>query len=498
MESLITHLRNPAAYPHSCSSIEVVETHISWVVLTGSRAYKIKKPVSLGFVDFSSIELRRHFCEEEVRLNSRLAPDLYDGVVPITEAADGVAVGGDGRVLEYAVCMRQFDRANSLSRVPLARVTLEQWEQLADDLADFHRSAPAADDGKCGTPDLVIEQIEENFQVLEQIPGVCRTITRDLQERTKIHFLRLRPILERRAATGCIRECHGDLHLSNMFLNEDRITVFDGIDFNESLRWIDPASDLAFLVMDLHDHGHPDLASRVLNRWLERTGDYEALHVLPFYCAYRAAVRAKVDVIRLHQPEVSCSDQRHLANECQRYLELAKQFLTRTVPVLRITVGPSGSGKTTVAQQMIDQEHYIRIRSDIERKRMFDLPVDAGCREDSKLRLYSSEASRNVYRRLHELAACVLDAGYSVIVDATFLQQSQRRQFQRLAECLGVPFRIVACSAEPSVLRNRIRIRQQEGTDASDADVGVLDRQLEVMEPLNAEERSLCTSCVSD
>lgn len=492
---IIEGLLDPDIYPHPCTKVDLIQTHISWVFLTGLRVYKIKKPVNLGFVDFTSLERRKHFCSEEIRLNRRMAPDLYLDVVPITGSVEHPQIDGDGPVIEYAVRMRQFEKSHLLTSVATAELTIDRIEQLAADCASFHDRADAVPpDSQFGTPEAVLKPVVENFEAMKDCDdSTCETVA-DLRERVNFSFGRLIPAIKKRKSAGRVRECHGDLHLGNMFLEQDRITVFDGIEFNESLRWIDVISDIAFLVMDLTVRGHHDLANRFLNRWLEQTGDYDGLTVLPFYCSYRAAVRAKVDVIRIHQPDVSFSEQRHLSRDCCDYLKLAHQFLIRKPPSLTITMGLSGSGKTTVTDELIAQGDAIRIRSDVERKRMYGLGLTETSDDEMKSRMYSEQSTAAVYDRLRHRAATVIDAGYPVVVDATFLKRQQRKSFARLAEGLGVPFAIIYCHASENVLRQRIRTRHAKGSDPSEASEAVLDRQLAIVEPLDDSEAEYITA----
>jgi aminoglycoside phosphotransferase family enzyme/predicted kinase len=491
---IVDGLLTPEIYPHPSTGVELVETHISWVLLTGLRAYKIKKPVNLGFVDFTTLERRKHFCEEEIRLNRRLAPDLYLDVVPITGSIDNPQIDGEGPVIEYAVRMRQFDKAHLLTALPPIELTVTRIEQLADDCAAFHGRADAvAPDSHFGTPESNFKPVLENFAAMGNCDdSICESVA-DLRERVDFLFGRLIHAFKERKLNGRVRECHGDLHLGNMFLQDAQIAIFDGIEFNDSLRWIDVVNDIAFLVMDLTVRGHRDLANRFLNRWLEQTGDYDGLKVLSFFCSYRAAVRAKVDVIRIHQPDVAFSEQRHLAHDCCDYLKLAQQYLIRHPPSLTITMGLSGSGKTTATERLIDTTDVIRIRSDVERKRMHGLGLMETSAEEIKSRMYSEQSTAAVYDRLKQLAATVIDAGYPVVVDATFLKRSQRQSFARLAESLGVPFAIIHCQANESVLRERIRDRQAEGGDASEAGEDVLDSQLKIIALPDAPEQERVT-----
>ena len=492
--SLATHilvdaLMNPAVYPHPCAHVTLEETHISWVFLTGLRAYKIKKPVDLGFVDFTSLETRRHCCFEELRLNRRLAPELYLDVVAITGTVDRPEINGQGPVIDYAVCMVQFDHLKLLSRLDRNILTLDHMNGLADQCAEFHVTAAQADIcSQFGSPDRIRSALDDNFETLKKADaGLIRRISM-IQEAAHRQFEKLVDTFHERKAMAMIRECHGDMHLGNMFLQNDRVTVFDGIEFSDDFRWIDVINDIAFLMMDLDDRGYHGFSNRFVNRWLERTGDYEGLAVLRFYCDYRAMVRAKIDVIRMHQPDVSFTDQRHLANDCCEYLTLAEAYLTELSPSLTITMGPSGSGKSTVSQSMIDRGDMIRIRSDVERKRLFGLSADDVSTDDLRVRLYSAETTEATYDRLAELATTVINAGYPVIVDATFLHRSQRDRFHRLTQRLDVPFRIVKCSASESELRDRVEARQKTASDASEANLRVLERQLLDSDALDPDE----------
>jgi aminoglycoside phosphotransferase family enzyme/predicted kinase len=498
--ALIHQLLEPDVYPHPCTDISLVETHISWVILTGIYAYKIKKPVDLGFVDFSTIERRRHFCEEELRLNRRLAPDLYQEVVPITGSATHPCMGdsgGNGRAVEYAVRMRQFDQDQLLSRlIQHDRVTPDQIDQLANTVATFHDQVAVAEVASTfGSPNELFDPVEANFDaILPVLDGAEKELAEELQEWSRFQFDRLYDDFALRKISGMIRECHGDMHLGNMFLNPEtgdsagRVVVFDGIEFNSNLRWIDVMSEIAFVVMDLEDRGRPDLAHRFLNKWLEYTGDYNGLRLLPFYMVYRAVVRAKVDAIRLAQGHLHHDERQHLNDDCAGYLKLAYKYTDSRRPVMMITNGVSGSGKTTGTQNTIERTGAIRVRSDIERKRLFGVKP-LGNSSDSEI--YTATATDQTYECLADLSKDVIQAGYPVVVDATFLKRERRNRFCRLARCLGVPFFILQFGANEEVLRERVRQRQQTGGDASEATIDVLDRQLRSAEPVGSDEQSV-------
>ena len=310
-----------------------------------------------------------------------------------------------------------------------------------------------------------------------------------LEAWTRERFEALRGLLAGRKAGGFIRECHGDMHLGNIALVDGEVLIFDGIEFNPDLRWIDVMNEVAFLVMDLEQAGRHALARRFLNRWLERTGDYEGVPLLDFYKVYRALVRAKVTAIRLAQPDLSAEDRASVLAEYGRYVTLAEGYIRPRQGRLLIAHGLSGSGKTRIGQALLEAAPLIRIRSDVERKRLFGLPAEA--RTDSALGggIYGPEAGRRTYERLRELARPVLAAGWPVLADATFLHRGGRRAFADLAEELGVPWVILDLEAPLEVLEARVAERQAAASDASEAGVEVLRRQAETHEPLDEEER---------
>ena len=488
-EQFVEGMLNPAIYPYPCTKVRLIETHISWVFLTGLRAWKVKKPVDFGFVDFTTLDRRRQCCLEELRLNRRLAPDLYLDVVPITGSAASPEIDGDGPVIDFAVCMMQFDQNHLLSNLSPTLLQRKHMNVLADQCAQFHTNAEVApSDSPFGSAPRIRAAFEDNFNTLKRANNGLADEVSSLCETTRFQFGRLEEVFAQRKANGMIRECHGDLHLGNMFLQDDRVAIFDGIEFNDDFRWIDIISDIAFLIMDLQDRGYHGFGNRFLNRWLEHTSDYGGLSVLRLYCAYRAMVRAKIDVIRLHQENVSCSDQRHLSNDCRGYLQLAQRYSARLSPSLTITTGPSGSGKTTIAQKLIDSGDTIRTRSDVERKRLFGLAPEESSDERLRQRMYSSEADNATYDRLADLATIVIDAGLPVVVDAAFLRRTDRYRFAQLAACLGVPFMILKCSGGQQQLQERVEARQRRGRDASEADERVLAMQLQDRDELGPDE----------
>lgn len=489
--ALVAGLLKPGACDHPVDAPELIETHISWVILTGNYAYKIKKPVDLGFVDFSTLAKRHHYCTEEVRLNRRLAPAFYLGVIPVTGSPDAPRFGGDGDAIEYAVKMRQFSPSAQLDRL-LDQGELEghHLDAFATFIADFHqRVSVAGARVKYGGPEQIIAPAMENFPELRRClpdPASAQGIA-ELEQWTIRAFARLRETFQQRKRDGFVRECHGDLHLRNLAWVNDGPLVFDCLEFNPDLRWIDVLNEVAFLVMDLEARQQPALAARFLNLYLERTGDYAGLAVLRFYLVYRALVRAKVDGIRALQAGIDDREKTLAEAEARHYLALAQGCTRSGPPRLILTRGVSASGKTTLSGALVEQLGAIRIRSDVERKRLAGLPPEADARAKIGQGIYDSAGSHRTYARLLELAGQVLDAGFAVIVDAAFLDVSQRAPFRAMAAARKFSCTIIEATAPPALLRERI-VNRTRG--ASDADLEVLEHQLDHWQALTADERT--------
>jgi uncharacterized protein len=471
--------------------VAMVETHISWVLLTGEFAYKIKKPVDLGFVDFSTPELRRHFCEEELRLNRRLAPALYLDVVAIHGSPTAPTLEGDGPVLDHAVRMREFPQDALLPRV-LARgaLTAALVDELAAEVAAFHRRIDAAPaDGPFGVPADILHYTVQNFtQVrrLDDFPGDAHALS-GLESWTSAAYAALRPAFDERRRGGFIRECHGDLHLGNIALVDDRLTIFDCLEFNPELRWIDTMSEVAFLAMDLADRGCRDYSHRLVSGYLEATGDYAGVAVLRFYLVYRAMVRAKVACLRA-LPLAAGAPRATLLDECLGYVDLARRYAAPSGGAVVITHGLAGSGKSTLAQALVEALGAIRIRADVERKRLHGLAANDRSGSAIGADLYEAAATERTYARVAEAAGQVAQARHVAVADAAFLRRAHRDRFRSLAANLGVPFVIVDCTAAESTLRARIDARARRGDDPSEADAAVLDYQLRTRDPLAADE----------
>ena len=468
--------------------VGLAETHISWVLLTPTLALKLKKPVRLPFLDFGSLESRRHFCEEELRLNRRFAPALYIDVAPVCGTRDAPHIGGGGTPIDYVVRMRRFAES-ALLRNLLVSNALEPGllDGFAKQLAGLHAQAQrAAPVSGFGAPDAIVRAASDVLASLRaQVRGGEGDRTASLAAigawiEEQGQALRMAWIARQQG--GAVRECHGDLHLANVVLVDGALTPFDCIEFDPALRWIDVVSDIAFLTMDLKAHGHGELAFRFLDTWLQYSGDYAGLQVLRFYEVYRALVRAMASGLAPGDPGGEKKGPDYL--ECARRLAAQPEEGAR----LMITHGLSGSGKSSIAGRLLCAAGAVRVRSDVERTRLFGLaPLEHSAA--AGLDIYGAQATRRTFERLRACARDALLAGYPVIVDAAFLRHAERQSFEALATELRVPFSILDCSAAPATLRRRVAERDAAGTDASEAGLAVLERQLATHEPLDADER---------
>ncbi|MDR4496006.1 MAG: AAA family ATPase, partial [Nitrospirales bacterium] len=465
-----------------------------WVILTGEFAYKIKKPVKLSFLDFSTLENRKSFCEEEVRLNRRLAPTVYLGVVPLCGSPSAPKVGGSGKAFEYAVHMRQFDSSQEFPELlKRGEIDVRLLGNLAERLAGFHGDiAVAGPETFYGSPDVIWKPVAECLEEmpLEWLPADLTESYEDLGRWCHREWVSLQPQFLKRKEDGSIRECHGDLHLRNIAVAEGAVCIFDALEFEPRLRWIDVISEVAFLVMDFEVHGRSDLAYNVLNRYLEKTGDYEGMRIFRFYEVYRALVRAKVTGLRLGQMSRTHPDWAGYFDEWIGYLKLAIRLRQERTAGIVLTHGVSGTGKTTVSSKLLQALCAMRIRSDVERRRIVARPSYGQETPDS----YSPSMTQATYDRLAVLTESLVAAGFLTIVDATFLRRTDRQAFAQIASRRQIPFYIVDVTAPESVRSRRIERRREAETDASEATVSVMHKQVEQDEAFGNEEQSAVIS----
>ncbi|NNM60597.1 MAG: AAA family ATPase [Steroidobacteraceae bacterium] len=474
-------LLDPAAYPHPVAHVEVLQTNTSLIALTGEYAYKIKKPVSFAFLDASTLSHRRFLCEEELRLNVRLAPELYLDVLPIVRTASGLRVGGSGETLEYAVRMRQFDRSQELAALlGLGEAGAAEIAALALAIARFHASAPRRVDaaGFAGTEGMRAAVLGTIATLLAHADhGIDAPGLGALIDWTHDALRRSMPRFREREAGGFIRECHGDLHSRNIVRWRGRLTPFDCLEFDAALRWIDVMSDVAFLVMDLHGRNRTDLAAIFLSEYLTQTGDYGGIALLPFYAVHRALVRAMVDALAA---EAEPGRRANADSRAAARVLAADGFMRPPKPILIAMHGPSGSGKSWLSERLVGPVGAVRIRSDVERHRLYGASADR----------HAGRADARTYARLRECATACLEGSMPTIIDATCLRRADRDRLRDLAASMRVPLLFLSCTAEHATLARRVGQRRLEGADASDANLRVLVAQLAGMEPFATEERA--------
>lgn len=490
-ENLIRSLA--LALKQAAHSIRIFETHISWILIAGNDAYKFKKAVHFDFLDFSTLDARHFYCLEELRLNRRLAPEIYLDVVTITGSPTHPVIGGSSAPIEYAVKMRAFaQQALWSERIEKGCLSAREIDRLAQKLAQFHQSATIAPlESVWGSPDALRAVAEENlFLITGLVAGAGeKKATNDLMAWQNAQQQRLESTFEKRKSMGFIREGHGDLHSGNILTIDDRVTAFDCIEFNESLRWIDVMNDLAFICMDLQFHGLHGLAARLLNGYLEMTGDYEGMAVFRYYRAQRALVRCKVALLRARQLAAEGRAATLHAAQAAEYLAFAVQGIKPAASAIILMHGYAGSGKSTLSMHLVELVGAVRIRSDVERKRMHGIAVTSAAATPFGVGLYDRATTRATYEHLRMLTRSVAVSGIPVIVDAAFLKRWQRRLFEHLATELGVPFFIVETYASEATLRMRVAARAQLGHDPSDAGLEVLAHQLAHHEALSDNEK---------
>ncbi|NWF39801.1 AAA family ATPase [Mariprofundus sp. NF] len=473
MESVPNHLKpffDPAIYPHPAEQIEMIQTHISWVFLAGEYAYKFKKPVNFSFLDFSSLEKRKYFCKRELELNRRISPAIYLGMHHICRQGESYQLDGDGEVVDYCLKMHRFSQSDLLNeRLNNGNFDAAWMDALACDTAGFHHSSAA--NREIDHIALLQNHIALNLDAASRHigTGLNRQTIQSLTQFARRELATLQPLLEARQSDGHIRHCHGDLHLKNITLIDGYPRLFDCIEFNDDFSTIDTMSDVAFLIMDCDAHGRPDLGMRFLSRYLEFSGDYSGLKLLPLYLFYRATVRGKVACLLADELE---GEKRSLQlSEAADYFELALACTGREQSSLFAIGGLSGSGKSHLALLGCGVERAIMIRSDATRKRIAANHPD--------LELYGNQMHINTYNAMFAAAKTTIDAGFSVILDATFIHPDSRLHLKQLTDSSAAPLHFFWLDIEETILREQIKKRQIAANDISDADLHVLDLQLE-------------------
>lgn len=471
-------------YPQPSTVIHLIQTHISYVLLTGEFAYKIKKPLDFGFLNYSTLEARQHFCQEELRLNQRSAAEVYLEVVPITQVEDCYQLGGSGEVVEYAVKMRQFPQDALLTNLfERGELTPELVQELARVIAEFHSKTTTSDYIRSfGVVDQVRQAFDENFEQTEQYIGGPQT--QQQFDETKAYcnrfFAEQADLFQQRIQADRIRECHGDLHLRNIAYWKNKLLLFDCIEFNEPFRFVDVMYDVAYIVMDLEARQRRDLSTLFLNTYTEQAGDWAGLQVLPIYVSRQTYVRAKVTCFLLNDPGVPDPEKQVAAETAALYYRLAWDYTQNKQGCLLMMSGLSGAGKSTTARVIAEQVGAIHIRSDAVRKHLGGIPLQ----ERGGADLYTPEMHQKTYGRLLELGIALAQQGYAVILDAKYDRQAWRQAVMEQAVAHDLPFQIIHCDAPTEVLRERL---QRRTGDIADATADLLAQQH--LDPFTADEQ---------
>ena len=498
IRSILKSLLKSEAYPDKVTGVELIQTHVSYIFLTDQHVYKIKKPVDFGFLNFSTIDRRRFYCNEEVRLNRRLCPDIYEGVVELRETAQGAAFHGDGAIIDYAVKMRRLPADKMLDKLVAAGIiTPATMRKVSRVIAEFHRNAPTSETISVhGHLERIIYNWQENFDQAvpfenDTLPPSDRELIRSwVTAFSEKHANAFR----KRVDDGFIRECDGDIHLENICLDNDTIYIFDCIEFNDRFRCCDTAADIAFLLMDLDYHGRHDLADDVIDEYVSVTGDNNAVALIDFYKIYRAFVRGKVESFRLHDDGISPDEQARAKNRAIKYFRLGRGYIERVrlKPTLFITCGLMGTGKSTLTAQLSFELGIASFNSDVIRKQTAG-SADERSRDEFNEGLYNQQTNIATYAELLRLAEQQLTAGSSVIIDACFIHRDQRALFAALADRLSVMFVILHVVCSNTENKRRLLDREVSGTSVSDGRVALLTEQTAGFELPDESEGVLIT-----
>jgi aminoglycoside phosphotransferase family enzyme/predicted kinase len=494
-------LMNMRAYPEPTNEVQLVQTHISFVFITDNFVYKVKKPVNFGFLDFSTLDKRKYYCEKEVELNKRLSPDVYLGVLPVTLDNDSVTIGGKGPTIDYAVKMRKLPMENLMIRLLQEnRLSDDMVENVARKIAIFHKDAARSKEiDNFGTTEVIRTNTDENFIQTEKYVGT--TITKPqfdaIRSFTTDYLNNRKELFRRRIAEGRIRDCHGDLHLEHICIT-DSITIFDCIEFNDRFRFSDTAADIAFLAMDLDLHGREAQSKKLMDAYVRYSGDRGALEMLNFYKVYRAYVRGKVTSFRLDSPaDTTQTEKDEVVRIAKKYFGLAASYVNEqnypmfpeAKPKLIITCGLPGTGKSTVAENLAETKRWAIVSSDAVRKELAGIPVSQHEYVPFGKGVYSSDFTKKTYRRMNQIAEDLLRKGKSVILDACFGKRAERGETYALAKAMKAEFTCIETVCDEDQIKRRLTARMDEKRAISDARWEIFPQQKSAFEKVDEFEK---------
>jgi aminoglycoside phosphotransferase family enzyme/predicted kinase len=477
--------------------VELIQTHVSWLFLTDTHVFKLKKPDKFGFLDFSTLDLRRFYCHEELRLNRRLCPDIYEQVIELRETEAGAVFTGGGKTIDYAVMMKRLPADRMLDRlVDSGNVSVKEIQNVAFEISRFHSLASTSPHiSEFGSLEQIQFNWRENFEQTAQFnkstipPSVSVNISSYVEEFINTHH----SIFAERIDNGFIRDCNGDIHLGNICLQNESAYIFDCIEFNERFRYSDTAADIAFLLMDLDYHHRSDLADAALTAYITASGDTECVKIITFYKVYRAFVRGKVESMQLNDTGITEEEHVIAQKSAIRYFRLAQGYCLRSRlhPTLFITCGTMGCGKSTLAGQLSFELGLATFNSDYTRKELAGIPPVTSVKTSFGEGLYSKDMSKVTYRKLEQLAKHELSSGHSVIIDAGFGTRDERARFARLASSQGADFIILYIQCEQKEQLRRLSERSSRGVSVSDGRVELLKRQQTDFEPPHDSEGAI-------
>jgi aminoglycoside phosphotransferase family enzyme/predicted kinase len=499
IRSILKSLLKPDAYPEPVTGVELIQTHVSYIFLTDVHAYKIKKPVDFGFLNFSTIDRRRFYCNEEVRLNRRLCPDIYEGVVELRETAAGAAFHGTGTIIDYAVKMKRLPADRMLDKlVASGDITVETMRKISRIIAEFHRSALTSETiAVHGRLERIMYNWQENFD--QTVAFEDTTLSAHERELVRCWITAFAAehahVFQQRVDDGFIRECDGDIHLENICLDNDIIRIFDCIEFNDRFRFCDTAADISFLLMDLDFHGRHDLSNDVIDEYVSVSGDDGAMALIDFYKIYRSFVRGKVESFRLNDSGISLDEQTLARNKAIRYFRLVRGYIERRnlKPTLFITCGLMGTGKSTLAAQLAFELGVASFNSDVIRKQLAGITLEKQTRDSFNTGLYDQQTHAATYAELLRKADDQLQTGSSVIIDACFTHRDQRAAFTALADRHAVRTVILHVVCSDTEIKRRLLDREATGASVSDGRLDLLADQTAGFEPPDESEGAVVT-----
>jgi len=498
---LFDHLKNPKFYGPQVTSVQLLQTHISYVALTGTYAYKVKKPVNFGFLDFSTLDKRKYYCQEELRLNKRLCPEMYLEILPITQKENTLTLDGDGPIVEYTLKMKEFPQecimTNLLKQGKISEETIDRLISIL--IAFYQEQKPTEDITRHGELQSVKQNIEENFSQTK--PMIDITVPKEtflyIKDQVSKFFEQKKDVFGRRMKQGKIYDCHGDLHSGNIVISGDTINIFDCIEFNDRFRFCDVASDIGFLAMDLDYLNHPYLSSYLIERYVEKSNDADMYSVLNFYKSYRAFVRGKVHGFQLNDPHIDPVTKVHIVESAKKYFELSRYYtslfsldLQKNKPILFLVAGLSGTGKSTVARKIAVDYHATIINTDVVRKETRGIDRYERHHDEVNTGLYDPKKVDETYEQVMQRTSMVLKKGKHVVLDATFQKKKYRQMAYHVAQKHHATFCIIQCISPDEVVKQRLEERLKKKT-VSDGRWEIYQAQKTTFEPFTMDEQCL-------